>query len=88
MVYFSVLKIHLHLGAVPPIFLSYLIVFHEMDLTRNNSKNFARDFLRNTAKTINIRDKERFENEKAKIVSVLAQNLYTMFTLSKEQMKI
>ena len=30
---------------------------------------------------------EGFEKEKAKIVSVLAQNLYTLLTLSKNQMK-
>ena len=50
-------------------------------------KLFARHFLSNKPESSDKRQNELFEKEKAKVVSVLAQNLYTMFTLSKEQMK-
>ena len=46
---------------------------------------FARDFLSNVPETSEDFQKQR--NEKAKIVSVLAQNLYIMCTLTKDQIK-
>ena len=47
---------------------------------------FARDFLRRGQETFD-QDVELLEKEKAKIVSTLAQNLYMICTLSKDQMK-
>ena len=46
---------------------------------------FAREFLRDEPETRQDLDNQR--KEKAKIVSVLAQNLYIMCTLSKDQIK-
>ena len=48
---------------------------------------FARDFLRRGQETFD-QDVELLEKEKAKIVSTLAQNLYMICTLSKDQIKI
>ena len=48
-------------------------------------EEFARDFLSRECET--RQEKENQGKEKAKIVSVLAQNLYIMCTLSKDQIK-
>ena len=46
---------------------------------------FAQNFLRETSESSD--EKDHISQKKAKIVSVLAQNLYVMCCLSKEQMK-
>ena len=49
-------------------------------------KVFARDFLRELAET-SRNDPATVQKEKAKVVSVLAQNVYIMCTLTKDQIK-
>ena len=50
-------------------------------------KLFARNFLRNKPERTDKKERDKFEKEKAKIVSVLARNIYTLFTLSMDQIK-
>ena len=50
-------------------------------------KIFARNFLSNKPERTDKKEWDKFEKDKAKVVSVLAQNLYTMCTLSTGQMK-
>ena len=44
-------------------------------------------FLKKPTREDRQKEWDKFEKEKAKIVSVLARNLYTLFTLSKDQIK-
>ena len=48
---------------------------------------FTRDFLRNLPEFMEAKDFEKMQNEKAKIISVLARNLYIMCTLSQDPIK-
>ena len=50
-------------------------------------KLFARNFFRNKPERTDKKEWDKFEKEKAKIVSVFARNLYTLFTLSRDQIK-
>ena len=50
-------------------------------------KLFSRNFLGNAPQTGEKKVAETVQKEKAKIVSVLAQNLYIMCTLTKDQIK-
>ena len=59
--------------------------FSSEGFNRERFEEFARDFLSQEAETRRDEDKQR--KQKAKIVSVLAQNLYIMCTLSKDQIK-
>ena len=53
----------------------------------NKFMEVARDFLRNVPEYLDPKDFEKIQKQKAKIVSVLAQTLYIMCVLSKEQIK-
>ena len=53
----------------------------------NQFKKFARHFLSVAAESRDQKETENVQREKARIVSVLAQNVYIMCTLSKDQMK-
>ena len=50
-------------------------------------KQFVRHFLRKVPETTDKKEDEKIQREKAEMVSVLAQNVYIMCTLTREQIK-
>ena len=50
-------------------------------------EELTREHLRNLPEFMEAKDFEKMQNEKAKIISVLARNLYIMRTLSRSQIK-
>ena len=61
--------------------------FHLKALIQTNSWRLPEIFLRNVPEYLDPKDFEKIQKQKAKIVSVLAQTLYIMCALSKEQIK-